>query len=222
MTVECGTAADAALLECQRAVLDCSAQAAAAPPGVVLVATAVFTWTGGAYVQSGVSCAPQAVAGVPEPAVREAVARLVPTAAIGAAPKATALVNAEALFWVQTPAQQKLAAATLLGHQVAITIKVASVSWDFGDGSKDTSDGPGRVFGPGDHCGTAQCPDWFGHTYTQTGAVTVRAVAHWTASYTVDGGAAQQIIGTVDGPAAQLAVTVKQARTVLVPNPTQS
>jgi hypothetical protein len=95
------------------------------------------------------------------------------------------------------------------------------VRWDFGDGGTASSAGPGRPFTSADHCGQVQCPGWFGHTYAETGAVTVSAVVNWSASYVVDGGGVQQIIGTVAGRAASMPIIVKQARAVLVPTPTR-
>jgi hypothetical protein len=50
--------------------------------------------------------------------------------------------------------------------------------------------------------------------------MTVTAQAGWVASFAVDGGPAVTIPGTVTGPVATAALQVKQARGVLVPNPT--
>lgn len=71
-----------------------------------------------------------------------------------------------------------------------------------------------------DPCGQIQCPAWFGHTYTSTGTVNVTAAINWSATYTVDDGPTQKITGTVTGPKTTLNLQVKQARAVLVPDPT--
>jgi len=120
---------------------------------------------------------------------------------------------------VDTPVSRLLGPVGLLGHQVAITIAVRSVRWEFGDQVGATSTGPGRPVTAVDHCGTVQCPGWFGHTYTATGVVRATAVVSWSATYRVDGGVPQPIIGTVPGPRAAMDIVVKQARAVLVPNP---
>jgi len=131
-------------------------------------------------------------------------------------------VNLETLYWVKTPATVSLGTVALLGHQVTLSATARSVSWSFGDGATGVSEGPGRPFGPNDHCHTATCPDWFGHTYTKTGTFTVNAVVNWTGTYSADGQPAQPIQGTVAGPAATIPMQVLQARGVLVPNPTST
>ena len=70
-----------------------------------------------------------------------------------------------------------------------------------------------------DPCGTATCPGYFGHVYRATGTRTVTATASYVARYRIGGGAQLTIPGTVQGPTATDAVTVQQARAVLVPNP---
>ena len=160
------------------------------------------------------------VPGLSEVDVRAEVVKLVPAVAIRAAPNGQALVGLESLFWVDTTPTRQLGPITLLAHQVTITITVKTVNWNFGDDTTDTSTGPGRPFTPADHCGENQCPDWFGHTYTETGPVTTTADVTWNATYTVDGGPPQPIIGTVTGPRTTMNITVKQARAVLVPTPT--
>jgi hypothetical protein len=157
---------------------------------------------------------------VGEVLVRAEVVRLVPRVVIGAAPSGWALVQLESLLWVESAVVRDLGTVVLVGHRVAITVRVVSVSWDFGDGEHATSSGPGRPFRGADRCGLKQCPDWFGHTYTRTGTVTLRATVNWAATYTVDGGPVQAIQATVPGPPDTMSVTVKQARAVLLPVPT--
>jgi hypothetical protein len=209
--------------ECQNVGIDCTAQAAAADAGVVISAMITYTLESGVYVQTSETCAARGP-GAPalgEPDVRVEVVRLVPLVAVRAAPSGAALVGLESLFWVDTAATRDLGTVTLLGHRVAITVTVSTVRWSFGDGGTASSAGPGRPFTSKDHCGQVQCPGWFGHTYAETGAVTVSAVVNWSASYVVDGGGVQQIIGTVAGRAASMPIIVKQARAVLVPTPTR-
>jgi hypothetical protein len=207
------------LPECQGVNADCTAAAAAAPAGVTITAIVTYQNVGGVITRLSAVCTARgpAAPALTEADVRAEIVKLVPHVAIGAAPAGQALVNLESLYWAQTPASRDLGVVTLLGHQVALTIAVASVNWDFGDGATARSNGPGRPFTATDHCGQKQCPDWFGHTYTQTGALTVTATVNWTGRYTVDGGAINTIQGTVAGPAATMALQVKQARAVLMP-----
>ena len=150
--------------------------------------------------------------------VRQQVVRLVPTAAVGLAPHGTTLVNIETVMWADAPHQQNLAPVTILGQRVVISLTLDHVAWSFGDGASATS-GPGRAYSDSDPCRARTCPQYFGHVYDVTGSRTVSATAYWQASFTVDGGASQDVPGAVPGPAASADVAVKQARGVLVPNP---
>jgi hypothetical protein len=155
-------------------------------------------------------------------AAHDAFAKLVPTAKIAAAGQHNvSLVNVETLFWLDTPANVDLGSTPLLGQQVHLLASIQSVTWDFGDGHSAISQGPGRPFLETDHCGTASCPGWFGHTYTATAAkLTVTATATWIGRYSVNGGPFVAIAGTVTAPPATVPMPVVEARTVLVPNPT--
>ena len=223
--VDCGATpvqGVAGLPECQGIGFDCNAQQAAAPAGTVISVLVTYTIVNAVAVKTDAVCGVRAP-GTPalsEVDVRAEVVKLVPAVAIRAAPNGQALVGLESLFWVDTTPTRQLGPLTLLAHQVTITITVKTVNWNFGDDTTDTSTGPGRPFTPADHCGENQCPDWFGHTYTETGPVTTTADVTWNATYTVDGGPPQPIIGTVTGPRTTMKITVKQARAVLVPSPT--
>jgi hypothetical protein len=208
--------------ECQNVGINCTAEAAAAPAGTAVSAMIIYTLQGELMVQTNAVCAARVPgpAALGEPDVRAEVVRLVPVVAVGAAPSGSALVGLESLFWVQTAVVRDLGSVVLLGHRVAITVRVSGVRWDFGDGTSASSTGPGRAVTAVDRCGRVQCPGWFGHTYAETGVVRVSAVVDWSASYVVDGGVGQQIVGTVAGPVAVMAIVVKQARAVLVPTPT--
>ena len=151
--------------------------------------------------------------------VRDRAVRLIPSAPLGLAPHDTTLVNIQTIMWVDAPKTRTLPAVAILGRQVVITITLDHVAWSFGDGHSDTSNGPGTPYSRSHPCTTAQCPGYFGHTYLDTGSNSVTATASWTASFTVDGGAATTIPGTIAGPTARTTLAVKQARSVLTPNP---
>jgi hypothetical protein len=152
--------------------------------------------------------------------VRARAVRLVPAAALGVAPKAATLVNIQTLLWVAAPKNRTLAPITILGHRVVITLELDHVDYTFGDGATDTQPDPGKPYDDAnDPCNTKLCPDYYGHIYTVTGRKTITATASWNASFTVDGGGAVTIPGTVAGPTATLSMLVRQARAVLVPNP---
>jgi hypothetical protein len=151
--------------------------------------------------------------------VRAQVIRLVPRPLIGTAPVGgSTLVQIETVLWVDTAPVRDLGTVALLGHRVAIRASVQAVAWSFGDARTDTTSGPGKAYSAADPCRTAQCPAYFGHTYTQTGRVTVRAQITWSGSFRVDGGAWRAIPGPVVSAAQDHRLTVKQARGVLVPN----
>ena len=186
---------------------------------------------GGPWVLDGMNC--NAVAATAPPATvtpfdaYAQVTKLVPSPAIGAAPgKGTTLVNIQTIFWLNTPADRSLGTVTLLGHRVGLRIHAQSVAWDFGDGQTDDHGELGQPYNASDACATAQCPGYYGHTFSATGAVTVTASVTWAGQFSVDGGAWQDVTNpanganTVAGPAATTPVQVMQARGVLVPDPT--
>lgn len=152
--------------------------------------------------------------------VRARVVRLVPSAAIGLAPRQATLVHIQTIMWVDAPAQRTLAPFTILGQRVVVQLKLDHVDWHFGDGSSATSSGAGKPYDEQhDPCRAVRCPDYFGHTYRTTGDRDLTATAYWRASFTVGGGNAIAIPGTVAGPSGRANLVVKQARAVLVPNP---
>ncbi len=157
---------------------------------------------------------------VPAQAIRQAVTRRLPVPAIGSAPGGgVALTQLESVLWVSTAPSRALAGATLLGHRVAFKIAVQHVTWDFGDGATAAQNGAGRAYDPTrDPCRTKTCPGYFGHIFTTVGHREVTATVSWQAWFSVDGGGWAQI-GQVDGYPAHLAVTVREARAVLVPTP---
>jgi hypothetical protein len=153
-------------------------------------------------------------------AVREQIERLVPHPKVGVAPPGgVTLVNIQTLLWVDTAADQSLGTVTLLGHRVGLRVHVSRVEWDFGDGSTDTTAGPEPKYDPASDCHTVTCPGYWGHVYMATGARSVTATVTWTGQFQVDGAAWQDVAGPVTGPASTTALTVREARGVLVPDP---
>jgi hypothetical protein len=151
---------------------------------------------------------------------RQEAEKLLPHPRIGTAPIGpVTLVNIETVLWVDTPANRVLGTVTLLGHRVSLRAHVERVDWNFGDDSTDTTPTPGKAYTNADPCKTVDCPDYFGHTYVHTGRVTIAAELTWTGQFRVDGGVWQAIPGTVTAPATSAAIHVKEARGILVPNP---
>lgn len=154
-------------------------------------------------------------------AVRQQAKRLIPKSALGIAPQSATLVNIQTLLWVDAPQTLHLKPATIIGHQVSITLRFRHVAYDFGDGGTDTSTSAGKAYDDrNDPCNTKLCPDYYGHIYTRTGMRTITATVSWSASFTVDGGTPTTIPGDLAGPPARVTIHVRQARAVLVPNPT--
>ncbi len=149
--------------------------------------------------------------------------KLVPKPTIGTAPPdGKTLVNIQTLLWINTPATVNLGTSPLAGHQVTLTASVQTVAWNFGDQHTDTATTPGRPFLTTDHCSTATCPDYYGHTYTTTGTMTITATTTWTGRYNIDGGPFLAITGTATSAPQTTTVTVKQSRAILIPNPGSS
>ena len=183
------------------------------------------------WVHQGAGCS--AAAGGPPvvsaEVVREWARRELPAVRLGLAPETQTLVNIQTIMWVNTQTQTQtqtqtevaLPAVQLLGQDIAVRVRVDRVHWVFGDGHSADSPGLGRAFTDQDHCGTAQCPGFFGHTYTATGKMTVTASVTWSASFSVNGAPDTPIPSGLSGPAATATLTVAQARAVLVPPPTR-
>jgi hypothetical protein len=151
---------------------------------------------------------------------RDEAEKLLPHPVIGSAPPGhVTLVNIETVLWIATAADRALGTVTLLGHRVDLRAHLQQVRWDFGDGSDETTDGPGKAYTNTDPCRTPQCPSYFGHTYLRTGKITIAADLTWAGEFRVDAGAWQAIPGTVAAAATDTAIHVKEARGVLVPNP---
>jgi hypothetical protein len=164
--------------------------------------------------------------GQPQPvptmaALRQQVLRLLPHVAVGVAWKTTALVNAETVVWAATEPSRSLGTVTVVGRQVALRIAFDHANWDFGDGARDTVSSPGKAYTDADPCHTAQCADYYGHTYTDTGDRTITLTVAWHAEFSLDGGRNWAAVdqAPLTGPQATHTLTVEQARGILVPNP---
>ncbi len=202
---------------CQAAADACLRPPLAPPTNAVVIEQ---QQPNGTWRRTGVDCDGNGAADalIVTPAmVRQEVVRLLPPVAVGVAPAdGPTLVNLETIFWSPTAAQRQLGPVTILGQRVAITIRFDHATYDFGDGASATVRTPGTPWSS-DICDTAQCPTLDGHTYTRpTEALTASSRVTWTASFTVGGGAAQAIPGTIDGPASQHQLQVREARSVIV------
>lgn len=152
-------------------------------------------------------------------AVRQQVIRLLPPVAIGSAWTSRAIVNAEAILWAQTPLTRDLPPATVVGRPIRLRLAFDHAAWNFGDGATDTTATPGRPYDRvGDPCATAQCPHYYGHTFTETGTRRLSLRVTWRASFSADGVHWQAIPGLVTGPPVWLRLTVVESRGVLVPD----
>jgi hypothetical protein len=144
--------------------------------------------------------------------------KLVPHPAIGIAPPGGAsLINIQTLLWAQTPPSQDLGTVTLLGHHISLRATVHHIDWDFGDGTHTTTTSPQPPYNPAAPCTSRQCPHYWGHTYTTTGPIHISATITWTGHYRVDRSTWQTINDTVTGPTTTAALTIRQARGILVP-----
>ncbi|WP_375482400.1 hypothetical protein [uncultured Jatrophihabitans sp.] len=176
----------------------------------------------GTWTLNGSTCTRPAKPVVTAAMVRDRVVRLIPSASLGLAPHDSTLVNIQTIMWVNAPKNRTLAPLTILGQRVTVTLTLDHVDWSFGDGQNTTTTSPGRAYDNAHHpCRTRTCPGYFGHVYTRSGSRTLHATASWTARFSVNGAAAVAIPGTVAGPTAASGLAVKQARSVLVPNPGQ-
>ena len=156
--------------------------------------------------------------------VKQAIEKLVPKPSVGIAPPGgRTLVNEQTVLWADTPADRNLGTVTLLRiFRVGLRVHVDHVDWDFGDGHTDVTATPGAPYEKGEHCKEVTCPGHYGHIYATTGDMTVGAQVSWTGQYAVNGGAWQDIDGTVTGPQQTAQVGVIEARGVLVPDPQSS
>jgi len=137
------------------------------------------------------SLAAPAAAAPPDPATlaQRAVASMqLQAVRVGIVPESRAgsvgLVGMPNWMWVSAPDAQTFGPITRTasagGWSVSATAKVASVSWDMGDGRVVTCAGAGTPYEV--TYGAVSSPDC-GHTYTRQGDYTVRATSHWVVAW---------------------------------------
>jgi hypothetical protein len=154
--------------------------------------------------------------------IRQQAIRLLPSVEPGKASTNPALVNTETIFWAATRPNRTLPTATVVSRRVQLRIAFASAHWDFGDGAKDSTTDPGKVYdNVNDPCRTVHCPDYYTHTYTTTGVMRVTLTVTWRASYRVAGGGWTDLDTPITGPSSTTALHLYEARGVLVPNPNE-
>ncbi|GAB3246833.1 hypothetical protein GCM10027425_02370 [Alteromonas gracilis] len=108
------------------------------------------------------------------------------------------LVNFDTIFYVD--AQPMTETVTLLGQQVTLFIEPSTYRWDHGDGSEVTTYSPGAAYPSKEIV----------HRYTDARQTVRHQVSiDWTATYSVNGGPAQPVPGTVTtvGPETPLRIS---------------
>ena len=184
-------------------------------------AYATFIEQGGKWVLQSVWCPATAKPIPTTKALRQQVLRLLPSVRIGAAWSHRALVNAETVLWAATGAKRTLRTVTVVGRRVNLRIAFDHANWSFGDGSSDTTTAPGKAYSTSDPCNSAQCADYYGHTYRDTGSRTITLTVAWHAQFSLNGGRTWTDVDAapLTGPQATHQVRVLQARGVLVGGP---
>lgn len=119
-------------------------------------------------------------------------------------PQDATLVNFDTGFWTDARTYT-LPAVQILGRTVVVTAKPERFDWYFGDGASALDAGPGR----------SKTTD-VDHTYSSTGTVRPYVVITWSGTFTVDGGAPIDVIGTAVTTGDGTPLQVKEARAQLV------
>ncbi|MFN2538541.1 MAG: hypothetical protein ABR549_10380 [Mycobacteriales bacterium] len=119
-------------------------------------------------------------------------------------PNGSTLVNFQNGYWTDAKTYA-LPRVQILGHRVVVTAKPERFDWYFGDGTTALNAGPGRR-------GTTDVE----HTYRDKGTVKPYVVITWSGTFTVDGGAALDVIGTATTTGDGTRLQVKEARAQLV------
>ncbi len=137
-------------------------------------------------------------------AARFAQIPLPPSKLIVQPPNGRTLVNFETNFYTET--ERFTRSVTLLGQRVELSITPAEFGWRFGDGELRSTSSPGSAY-----------PDLeITHRYLRKGRVSASVDTTYTATYRVNGGAAQQVPGTVTIPGAAVPLRVVTASPQLV------
>lgn len=101
-------------------------------------------------------------------------------------PKDKTLVDFDTIFY--TDAQPITRTVTLLGQQVRLQITPSRFTWSYGDGSEQTTSGPGAPYP------SKEVTHRYPHAHT---TVAAHVSVTWTAEYSVNGGGLQPVDGTV-------------------------
>ena len=155
-------------------------------------------------------------------ALRQQVLRLLPTVRIGSAWTTRALVNAETILWAETSAAPQPRHRDGRRPTGRIAHRLRPRRLELRRLGNRHHDRPGQaVHRKSDPCETAQCPDYYGHTYADTGHVTITLTVAWHAEFSLDNGATWTAVdpAALTGPATTHDLAVVQARGIIVQNP---
>lgn len=130
------------------------------------------------------------------------------------APPATAkqLVGVRTWLWVDADDWRPMSAtASIPGLSATVTAQPSTVTWEMGDGTTVTCNGPGTPYDPNtpDDAQSTDC----GHTYQHDGDRTVLTTIEWTVSWTASNGEG----GTLPAVqrSTQFPLTVEQRQAVI-------
>ena len=181
-------------------------------------ATVIRDPASGRWILQSIWCPGTAKPGPSLAAIRDQAMRLLPAVGIGTAPRATTLVNIQTIVWAATAARRDLGTVRVVGQPVRLRLNVAHAQWNFGDHTAVVTTNPGVAYDPDRNpCRSAQCPGYFGHTYGATGHDTITLTIDWHASFSLDGTTWTDVDpNPLTGPTSTAAITVRQARAVLV------
>lgn len=130
---------------------------------------------------------PPAAALAPNPAQLAAEARSMlrltaPVIGSSPGPGRPDLVGVNVWTWVAASAwNPQSATASAAGESVTATAIPSHATWDFGDGTVITCDGPGTVYQPSD--GPNPASPTCGHLYRQAGSFIETVTVHWTVTW---------------------------------------
>ncbi|MBF4620238.1 hypothetical protein [Clavibacter sp. VKM Ac-2542] len=149
----------------------------------------------------------------PQAVTLDDVAQFVPRdASIRSQPNGWAIVGAPVNLF--TDAMPQVVDGVLLGRPAQVRFVPVSFTWDHGDGTSTTVVGPGaswKALGQQDFTQTDTS-----HVYQSVGDRQVGLTISYSPSYRFDGGAWQQIPGTLPVQVGPVAIRVLQGSTVLV------